>query len=67
MMCAVMVHPSQSTVIPLTVEPILKQDGATKNDCGTPRGVYKPEVKVLTGKRNPPHPESSFGPMEVTT
>ena len=33
MMCAVMVHPSQSTVIPLTVEPILKQDGATKNDC----------------------------------
>lgn len=33
MMCAVMVHPSQSTVIPLTLEPILKQDGATKNDC----------------------------------
>lgn len=32
-MCAVMVHPSQSTVIPLTLEPILKQDGATKNDC----------------------------------
>lgn len=33
MMCAVMVHPSQSTVIPLNLEPILKQDGSTKNDC----------------------------------
>ena len=33
MMCAVMVHPSQATVLPLTLEPILKQDGATKNDC----------------------------------
>ena len=33
MMCAVMVHPSQSTVLPMTLEPILKQDGNTKNDC----------------------------------
>ena len=33
MMCAVMVHPSQSTVLPLILEPILKQDGETKNDC----------------------------------
>ena len=33
MMCAVMVHPSQSVVFPMTLEPILKQDGATKNDC----------------------------------
>jgi len=33
MMCAVMVHPDQSTVIPISLEPILKQDGATKNDC----------------------------------
>lgn len=33
MMCAVMVHPSQSVVLPLALEPILKQDGATKNDC----------------------------------
>lgn len=33
MMCAVMVHPSQSVVLPLALEPILKQDGSTKNDC----------------------------------
>jgi hypothetical protein len=33
MMCAVMVHPAQSTVLPMTLEPILKQDGSTKNDC----------------------------------
>ena len=33
MMCAVMVHPEQKTVLPMTLEPILKQDGATKNDC----------------------------------
>ena len=33
MMCAVMVHPNQATVLPMTLEPILKQDGATKNDC----------------------------------
>ncbi|PIQ43958.1 MAG: transposase [Gammaproteobacteria bacterium CG11_big_fil_rev_8_21_14_0_20_46_22] len=33
MMCAVMVHPRQSTVLPMTMEPILKQDGVTKNDC----------------------------------
>ncbi|MHA7865823.1 transposase [Flagellimonas marinaquae] len=33
MMCAVIVHPSQSIVLPLMLEPILKQDGGTKNDC----------------------------------
>ena len=33
MMCSVMVHPAQATVFPLTLEPILKQDGANKNDC----------------------------------
>ena len=30
---AVIVHPEQRQVIPLGAEPILKQDGATKNDC----------------------------------
>jgi hypothetical protein len=33
MMSAVMVHPTQSTVIPMTMEPILKEDGSSKNDC----------------------------------
>ena len=30
---AVLVHPDQKCVIPLAVEPIVKQDGQTKNDC----------------------------------
>ncbi len=28
-----MVPPEQSVVLPMTMEPILKQDGHTKNDC----------------------------------
>jgi len=30
---AVLVHPDRSEVFPLALEPILKQDGARKNDC----------------------------------
>ena len=30
---AVIVHPNQKVVIPLAIEPIVKQDGETKNDC----------------------------------
>ena len=33
MMSAVIAHPNHSTVIPLCPEPIIKADGATKNDC----------------------------------
>jgi hypothetical protein len=33
MLGAVVVHPDRREVIPLMPEPILKQDGATKNDC----------------------------------
>ena len=33
MLGAVIVHPSQKQVIPLVPEPIIKQDGTTKNDC----------------------------------
>ena len=33
MMSAVLVHPCQSVVLPLSIEPILKEDGPTKNDC----------------------------------
>jgi hypothetical protein len=33
MLCGAIVHPSQKTVIPLCPEPIVKQDGDTKNDC----------------------------------
>ena len=30
---AVLVHPDKKNVFPLAVEPIIKQDGTTKNDC----------------------------------
>jgi hypothetical protein len=50
MFCAAIVHPDIKMVLPLAPEPIMKTDGATKNDCGTPRGVYQLEVKVLAGK-----------------
>jgi hypothetical protein len=33
MLGAVLVHPDRREVIPVMPEPILKQDGATKNDC----------------------------------
>ena len=33
MLGAVLVHPDRSEVFPLAPEPILKQDGARKNDC----------------------------------
>jgi len=33
MLGAAIVHPSMKTVIPMAPEPILKQDGAKKNDC----------------------------------
>jgi hypothetical protein len=33
MLGAALVHPEQRAVIPLCPEPIIKQDGATKNDC----------------------------------
>ncbi|MCK5612321.1 hypothetical protein KAR91_61180 [Candidatus Pacearchaeota archaeon] len=37
---ACIVHPDKKNVIPLCPEVMLNQDGSTKNDCGTPRGVY---------------------------
>jgi hypothetical protein len=33
MLCGAIVHPKLKTVLPVAPEPILKQDGATKNDC----------------------------------
>lgn len=33
MLGAVVIHPDQKVVIPLCPEPIIKQDGETKNDC----------------------------------
>ncbi|MEA3283229.1 MAG: hypothetical protein U9Q68_11895, partial [Euryarchaeota archaeon] len=33
MLCGAIVHPDSREVIPLSPEPIIKQDGETKNDC----------------------------------
>lgn len=33
MFCAAIVHPNKKIVLPLAPEPIMKEDGATKNDC----------------------------------
>lgn len=33
MVAGVLVHPDRKEVIPLAIEPIVKQDGETKNDC----------------------------------
>ena len=33
MLCGSIVHPDQAQVFPAVVEPIVKQDGQTKNDC----------------------------------
>ena len=64
---AAIVHPDHKQVIPMRPEEIKNSDGLTKQDCGTPRGVYISEVKVLTRKRYLPHLGSSFELMEVTT
>jgi hypothetical protein len=51
MLCGVIVHPNRSHVIPLCPEPILKQDGSTKNDCE--RNASKRFLTDL--KREHPH------------
>jgi len=51
MLGAVLVHPDKKVVIPLAPEPIIKGDGATKNDCE--RSASKRLLRDL--KREHPH------------
>jgi len=51
MLGAAVVHPDKSVVIPLAPEPIIKGDGATKNDCE--RNASKRLLKDL--RREHPH------------
>ena len=51
MLGAVLVHPDFREVIPLAPEPIIKQDGATKNDCE--RNAAKRFLEKL--RRDHPH------------
>jgi hypothetical protein len=37
-LCSALVHPDQRVVVPFAPEPIMKEDGATKNDCETNAG-----------------------------
>ena len=51
MLGAVLVHPDHKEVFAFAPEPILKQDGATKNDC-----EHNATKRVLTGvQREQPH------------
>jgi hypothetical protein len=51
MYCAALVHPDIRTVVPFVPEPIMKEDGATKNDCE--RNASKRLYRDL--KREHPH------------
>jgi hypothetical protein len=46
---AVLVHPGEKQVIPLGAEPILKQDGATKNDCVAPGKAWEEGIQTKVG------------------
>jgi hypothetical protein len=61
------VHPDMRQVIPLMPEEVYNTDGSTKQDCGTPRGVYQLGVKVPARKQYLLRLVSSFELMEVTT
>ncbi len=48
MLGAVLVHPECKEAIPLAPEPILKQDGAKKNDCGQSRRGRANPARLIT-------------------
>jgi hypothetical protein len=54
MLAGAIVHPDMATVIPLVPEPIIKQDGETKNDCE--RNAAKRFVAQLRAD----HPDEPF-------
>src|SRR5208283_2490151 len=51
MLAAVMIHPDHPEVIPFAPEPIVKQDGSTKNDCE--RNAAKRLLRKIRGEH--PH------------
>jgi len=66
MLGAVIVHPNNKAVIPFCPEPIVKTDGTTKNDCGTPRGVYDIGGESPHKEMCPTYLGLSFELIEVT-
>lgn len=53
-LCAVIIHPDKKTVIPIGVEPIIKQDGEKKNDC-----------EINASKRLLPYIKSEFPDLKI--
>lgn len=51
MLCAALVHPDKKTVLPFAPEPVMKSDGATKNDCE--RNAAKRLIATI--RRQHPH------------
>ena len=66
MLGAVLVHPDNKAVIPFCPEPIVKTDGTTKNDCGTPRSVYSTGGESPHKEMFPAYLVPSFELIEVT-
>jgi hypothetical protein len=54
MFCAAIVHPDHKIVLPLAPEPIMKADGATKNDC------ERNSAKRLYADARREHPHMKF-------
>jgi len=54
MFCAAIVHPDQRIVLPLAPEPIMKSDGAVKNDC------ERNAARRLYGDARREHPHLKF-------
>jgi len=54
MLAGAIVHPDMETVIPLAPEPIIKQDGAQKNDC------ERNAAKRFMAQLRTDHPDESF-------
>ena len=54
MLAGAIVHPDQKTVIPLAPEPIIKQDGAQKNDC------ERNAAKRFMAQLRADHPDEPF-------
>jgi hypothetical protein len=54
LLAGAIVHPDQETVVPLAPEPIIKQDGATKNDC------ERNAAKRFMAQLRADHPDEPF-------
>ena len=60
MLAAVLIHPEEATVFPAACEPIVRQDGANKNDCETNAGKrLLPQIRACL-------PETKYAKLLLT-